>query len=84
MKTVKIEVIDGSIHTGDKIHIKGDIFEIDEKFAKSLIESNVAKEVAAETKTKNTANADAGKKDKQDDVFGKINNDLDGKDKDKK
>lgn len=56
MKLMKIEVIDGSIHFGDKIYTKGDVFEIDEKHAKNLIENKVAKEfvkVEIEAKAKN-------------------------------
>ena len=87
MKTIKIEVIDGSIHDGDKVYTKGDVFEIDEKFAKNLIESKVAKEVVAEVKAKNTLPTsnvetktnDAKTKDNQAEVFGKIDEDLNEK-----
>jgi hypothetical protein len=95
MKSIKIEVIDGCIHFDDKVYIKGEIFEIDEKNAKNLIENKVAKEVEkidqklkTNTKSANDKNEAQSQgqteiPDAQTDVFGKINEDLNSQNQDK-
>jgi hypothetical protein len=75
-----VEVIDGCIHFDGKVYVKGDVFNIDEKFAKDLIESKVAREVQKEVEI---TPADQ-EKDSQDGVFEKIGEDLTGKNKGKK
>jgi hypothetical protein len=82
MKLMKIEVIEGCVHHGKKVYIKGDSFEIDEQYAKSLIESKVCREVviAKTLKQKDKSNTnDAKGNETQEEVFEKIDDDLNEK-----
>ena len=96
MKSIKIEVIDGSIHSGEHIYTKGDIFEIDEKEGKRLIENKIGREVlkavaVAETEEKTADGStqvaqgqeQTNPQDTQADVFGKISDELSDQNKNK-
>jgi hypothetical protein len=79
MKLIKIEVIEGCVHHGKKVYIKGDKFEIDENYAKSLIKSKVCRQavIVKPSKQKSESKTDGAKTNEtQEEIFEKIDDDL--------